>query len=304
MRKKIVVLLSTFNGEKFIFSQLESIYKQNTDCDIEILVRDDGSTDNTQDILKSWEDKLKISYLIDSYNLGAAHSFWRLLSCAPIADYYAFVDQDDIWDCNKISTAISSIDEYKCSVLWCSNCRLIDEYGNVIQDKMHYNPPKLDIISQLICGSFQGCSMVFNREAYKFIMQCRIPNIRMHDIVIMTHIIAINKVVYDETPLFSYRIHSNNVVAKRGKSFVKRTLSSLNNWFGKSHKYATSLLAAELLYNVGVNLSVETYQYLKWVAECKKNIVYRLKIVMDKRTKNDNRKGLRTFKIKVILGII
>ena len=95
MKSKVVVLMSTYNGEKYIQEQLESILTQ-TYHNIKIYVRDDGSSDQTLEILKKYENENKI-ILLKGTNKGFIGSFLTLLKECEEADYYAWCDQDDIW---------------------------------------------------------------------------------------------------------------------------------------------------------------------------------------------------------------
>ena len=148
-----MIMLSTYNGAKYLDKQLNSIYAQETQHNIRVLVRDDGSTDSTLRILHGWSEKLNLELIEDSKNMGPAKSFMELLSCAPEADYYAFVDQDDEWDSSKIQYAVETIGDTAERVLWFSNCRIIDGNSKLVEPVLHKNPPILNMVSQLICGS-------------------------------------------------------------------------------------------------------------------------------------------------------
>jgi len=87
---KIIILLSVYNGAGFIDQQLDSIRKQDIEAEIAVYVRDDGSCDNTREIVNAWGDRLQVIWADSSRNLGAAQSFMYLLCTAPEADYYAF----------------------------------------------------------------------------------------------------------------------------------------------------------------------------------------------------------------------
>ena len=91
--KKVTVLLSTYNGEKFIKHQIQSLLAQRG-VDLQIVIRDDGSTDETIRILKSFNNN-KIKIIKSNENLGPAKSFINLLNIVGDSDYYAFCDQDD-----------------------------------------------------------------------------------------------------------------------------------------------------------------------------------------------------------------
>ena len=91
--KEITVLMSTYNGEMFIREQIDSILNSK-DVELQLLVRDDGSSDQTIPILKSYQTKKKLSFY-QGHNVRPAKSFMELLCKAPSSKYYAFSDQDD-----------------------------------------------------------------------------------------------------------------------------------------------------------------------------------------------------------------
>ena len=96
--RKLTILMSTYNGQQYLDKQLKSIYNQRNieDYDVSIIVRDDGSQDDTVRILGSWSDRMNIIVYREK-NVGARESFYWLIKNAPESDYYAFSDQDDIW---------------------------------------------------------------------------------------------------------------------------------------------------------------------------------------------------------------
>ena len=108
---RVVVLLSTYNGERFLEEQLESIVAQKGVTPI-IIVRDDGSTDNTCKILDKWQKKNALRWY-NGPNMGPARSFLNLLRDSDDEDYYAFSDQDDYWLPEKLDVAISKLAPYK-----------------------------------------------------------------------------------------------------------------------------------------------------------------------------------------------
>ena len=108
--KNILVLMSTYNGSKYIKQQIESIFKQKN-VNADILIRDDGSTDDTIDIINSFgDDRIK---LYKGYNLGSTNSFIDLIKYSakhyPDYEYYAFSDQDDVWEPEKIKVAVNAL---------------------------------------------------------------------------------------------------------------------------------------------------------------------------------------------------
>ena len=112
--KKVAVLLSTYNGEKYVGAQLHSILTQNYK-NLVVVVRDDGSKDKTVKIVKEYMENNDNIKLVEGKNLGFIKSFFELLKLEQ-ADYYAFADQDDIWFPNKISLAVESLNKLDDSV--------------------------------------------------------------------------------------------------------------------------------------------------------------------------------------------
>ena len=112
----IAILLSTYNGSKYLREQLNSIIDQ-TVKDWILYVRDDGSTDETIDIIKEYVSLYpNINYIEDIQNLGSARSFMKLLSLVE-ADHYMFCDQDDVWLPTKIEVSLMEMKKQKYCIL-------------------------------------------------------------------------------------------------------------------------------------------------------------------------------------------
>ena len=124
--KIVCVLLSTYNGEKYLKEQLDSVLNQK-DITLNFLVRDDGSTDSTIDILKQYEKEGKIKLIVGK-NIGYKKSFYELAKLAPLSDYYAFCDQDDVWDDDKLITAVNMLERENNSIplLYFSALRVVN----------------------------------------------------------------------------------------------------------------------------------------------------------------------------------
>ena len=125
----ITVLMSTYNGEKYLQEQLDSIFAQR-DVTLHLIVRDDCSTDSTVELLRENQKKHpEMQVFIGSRNLKPCRSFFKLISENTSDDYYALSDQDDIWDEDKLIIAIKKLQ--KCDTtkpaLYFSNFRIVDE---------------------------------------------------------------------------------------------------------------------------------------------------------------------------------
>lgn len=302
---KIAILMSTYNGQKYVDEQLKSLSNQTLKDDMTVYIRDDGSVDDTVKIVESWMTKLNI-VLYKGDNIGPANSFWNLFMNSEIqGDYYAFCDQDDIWDENKIQKGVEALENFNSdAALWCSNCRLIDADSIVIDEKMYKQQLTFSIISQLVSGTIQGCAMMFNNSLRKYVYGKKITKFPMHDYVMITYAIAAGRVIYDSTPSFSYRIHSNNVVANEGKSKIKHITDSVNKWFSKEHIYENSSFAKRILEDNIDYLDQETVDYINNLVNCKKSFAHRLKIVKNPLSTTVSKKAERSYKIRVMLGII
>jgi rhamnosyltransferase len=297
--------MSTFNGSKFIREQLQSIVNQDTDARIVLYVRDDGSIDNTCTILNEFDGAIETvqASLKDNTNLGPAKSFWHLFQSAPVADYYCFADQDDIWDSDKISSAIYAIDNLSLGpALYCCNSRLIDEDGCVLQCNNHKHTPIFQVISQLVGAEIPGCAMFLNASMRESILSSEIHNIPMHDWVIVLNAIILGKIIFDPIPRFSRRIHAHNVIARPKNSGRFKISQTMQRW--KSQSGQELGMSSDILHNHRSLLDSNTIRYLERLCNCKNNIIHRAMLILDKKTVSNNKYSENAFKLRIFLGII
>lgn len=228
MAPKILVLMSTYNGEKYIKEQIDSIFAQKN-VNVSLLVRDDGSSDNTLSILDEYTSNFV--KVLKGSNVGAKYSFLYALQNAPDADYYAFSDQDDVWDDDKLINAISKISDSEkknsdIPLLYCGRTRLVDSNLNFMRNGKTFHRRSIE----WLCGeplSAAGCTMVFNKRL-KDIVASYIPvTFPMHDAWVTNVCLAVGgTVIYDDIPHISYRQHSLNVVGGNRNFFssIKRRI--------------------------------------------------------------------------------
>ena len=217
MNPVVLVLMSTYNGERFLKEQIDSILSQRG-VDVRLLVRDDGSKDLTCSILSEYASKHKNIEYRACENVGFVRSFSALVEMAlevesPV-DFYAFADQDDIWMPEKLATACSALTGKDASKphLFTSNSMQIDAAGNEI-GLFHKGPqPKFRKGNVLVFGTEQGCSMVFNRKAAELYSSCE-PKLTWHDRWLYHICYFLGSVTYHHNPLFYYRRHENNALA-------------------------------------------------------------------------------------------
>lgn len=228
---KILVLLSSYNGERYISDQIKSILNQKN-VDITLLIRDDGSSDNTCKIIESFNDERIILYKEE--NIGCKASFNNLIIKAHThyfdCPYYAFSDQDDIWEENKLFEgikAIESLDLNKPNMSFC-NMTLVNNNIEEIKPIRDYN---LDIRkgNALICGIAAGCTMVFNKKALDLYYQKDpLKSNIYHDYWLYLICIFLGNIIYIDKELIKYRQHSNNLVGSHAiiskKTKINKTL--------------------------------------------------------------------------------
>lgn len=216
MKNKVMVLMSTYNGEKFIDKQLKSILCQK-DVEVEILVRDDGSTDNTLNILKKYKKKGFLDYYCGK-NLGPAKSFMELINSPKVdnkTEFFAFSDQDDIWREDKLKRAVDVLNKPKYAEvpsLYASNFQLVDSNEKFLKNINHI--VTTTFLDSIVISSCTGCTMVFNSKLMN-IIKGRIPDyLYMHDDWIHKVCLAIGgKVFFDKkNRTVYYRQHGNNVL--------------------------------------------------------------------------------------------
>ncbi len=209
--ESVVILLATYNGGAYLSDFLDSLVKQ-TFADFKVLVRDDGSTDETLNIIQAYKGVLCIDVLNVSERLGPAMSFFELLrSAGDNFDYYFFADQDDSWHVEKIERAITALAIEKETVaLYCSRMDYVDEHLRHI--KYSRIPRRLSFENALVENIATGCTVAFNRNARQLVLT-NLPNkVIMHDWWIYLVAIAFGKVIYDDFPTIKYRQHDSNVL--------------------------------------------------------------------------------------------
>lgn len=218
MSKKVAILLSTYNGEKYLREQIDSILAQTYD-NFELIVRDDGSRDSTVEIVKEYMEKSdKEITLMVGKNLGFIKSFFDLLKHSD-ADYFSFADQDDIWFPNKIELAVNSLnklDDTKPNMSF-SNVDYYDTEMNFMGkgDSENKKPSFLNSLYECIN---QGMTMVINKTARDYIIKNIPEKCFFHDWWTYMICTAFGNVVQDDVVTVKYRrAKTNATVEGQGK---------------------------------------------------------------------------------------
>jgi glycosyltransferase involved in cell wall biosynthesis len=228
--KNIAILMAAYNGQSYLREQLDSIAAQSYQ-NWTLHVIDDGSQDQTWEILQEYQKQLGAEKLqiIKSPNRGCATTFLSLV-CDPHiqADYYAFTDQDDIWDANKLAKATAFLDtqDPNISQLYCSSARLIDAEGHAIgRLPIKTRPPSFQ--NALVQCITTGNTMVFNNPARDILLAAGMVDIPLHDWWVYLAITACGgEAYYDSEPSLNYRQHGKNYMGFRHNIF-RRYLKTL-----------------------------------------------------------------------------
>ena len=217
---KITILLSTYNGAKYLREQLDSLYSQTLIDKIDFLVRDDGSTDGTQDILNEYQNAHKNFKWYQGENKRPARSFWELLNKASGSTYYAFSDQDDVWDKDKIEVAIKQLEQLdsKKPLLYMSDVHVVDAELKHIADGFVDTSVPVGYAYSLSNSVCPGCTFVFNEEARKLATRFNAEEyIDHHDWTLYKIVVCFGEVIFDKTTHMGYRQHGNNVIGAKSK---------------------------------------------------------------------------------------
>lgn len=283
--EKVCILMSTYNGEKYLSEQIESIFRQEK-VDFQLLIRDDGSCDRTVDIIKHYQDiygKNKIEYYSGD-NIGFIKSFLTLIKICENFEYYALCDQDDVWDSDKLFCAIEQIKKAgkDAPILYYSNLNIVDEslkFCRVSHSKVHYQNNKFSALTEDMAT---GCTMVFNSRLMDVLRKGNPDSVSCHDSWI--HLIAkfFGVTIYDFTPHISYRQHSQNSIGAYKKITPKVVIEQFARKV-KRFSFARSNNAKELLHCYGDMLSHDDKRYINIFINYNKNIWTKLRLLMSIR---------------------
>ena len=242
--------MSTYNGEKYISEQIDSIISQ-TGVQPELFIRDDGSKDRTQEIISQYEEKYSNIHYINRgvhENLGFNKSFFALIDFAiknlPEYDLFAFADQDDVWVDNKLYNAIKMIQirikeknkdmstpvYYYANKYWCN-----EKLQPIHEDDMKYC--KDDYFDMFMLPPVYGCTSVFNRALGEKTLE-KLPSEEfLYDVFMFRLACTMDSIlIADRKPQMYYRRHGNNASGEAMKlspiHHVKKLFSNKSSFHG------------------------------------------------------------------------
>lgn len=240
----ISVAMCTYNGEKYIKEQIDSILNQSID-NIEIVITDDGSSDNTIEIIYEYMNRdNRVKLYQNENNLGYVKNFEKAISLCT-GEYIALSDQDDIWEFNKLEILINKIKNTKNDLVY-SNALLVD--ANLISFskkliKKNEGFEKNNNLYFIYNNCISGNTIIFTKVLKEKILPFP-DNLSFHDIWISYVASSISSIIFVDEILIKYRQHENNVtnigVKKAKKNYIEKINSkknSINNLIYKLYNF-------------------------------------------------------------------
>lgn len=223
----VEILMATYNGEKYVAQQIESVLKQ-TYKNWHLIIKDDCSVDNTYNILKDYANKYpeKITLIKSEKNSGSAkENFFSMLRLTR-APYIMFCDQDDYWLENKIEVSISSMkknEEENLPVLVHTDLKVADDKLEIISPSM-FKMQRLDFTknkpnNMVVQNIVTGCTVMINRKFLE-LLDYTPKSVNVHDWWIGLVAAVFGKIVFINEPTILYRQHGKNVCGAKNMSDV------------------------------------------------------------------------------------
>ena len=230
-KPSILVMMSTYNGEKYIREQIDSIMHQKVEADITLRIRDDGSQDDTcleiEKLMTAYPGKIE---LIKGENKGYNASFFELINMASGYEFYSISDQDDVWLEDKLQVAIDKLSNANLSMplLYASTSFLVEDnllpYGTTRKREREFS-----IYNTIIQNICPGHTQVLNEALLKLIQgNVDAKRIYVYDSWICNIAMLYGKIVFDNDSHTYYRQHRANQLGY-GKGWRGQLLTSMKH---------------------------------------------------------------------------
>lgn len=242
--------MSTYNGKQYVREQLDSIIGQDYPW-VEILIRDDGSTDGTVQILEEYAREYSNVSYYEGKNLGVIDSFFHLMNQASRdCTYYALADQDDVWKPEKIRIAVEHIKKEKSTrpLLYCSATTLVDADLNLLPDQMKKPSIRVGFGNALVENRATGCTCVMNQSLLEYMKQQPVEDVIMHDWWLYLAANCYGKVIYDQHSYILYRQHGNNQVGSTN-TYWKEIKNRVHRFRGNKGKLRRQAISFQKIFD-------------------------------------------------------
>lgn len=250
---KVNILMSTYNGQQFLAEQIRSIQEQ-TFSDWTLLIRDDGSSDQTKDLLQEFarqDSRIRLIDLEEQNNLGVIKSFHRLVQYEK-ADYYFFSDQDDVWLPDKLEVSLQEARLYPTDqpLMVYMDLTVVNQDLQVMTESMirsQSHHANTELVQELTENTVTGGVAMINHTLAE--LWSETEDILMHDWYLALLASALGKLVFIDKPGELYRQHADNVLgartlSKRFKKWIRPHILFKVYWdlIKNSQKQASFLL--------------------------------------------------------------
>lgn len=302
-KKKIGVLLSAYNGEKYIKQQIESIENQTINEEITLIIRNDGSSDKTSEILQQMKKKYSNIVIIQGENIGLIRSFFTLLKIAVNDygfDFYSFSDQDDYWKKDKLESAIEHLEQEQNNsdspLLYGCISTIVNNELNPTGFKTQTKKKNITFFNSAIQNIIPGHNQVLNKKLATALVNqpTDYSKIYSQDLWITNVAAIVGKIVFENNSHTLYRMHGNNELGY-GTSKINRIVSHLK----RLNKQETKKIAEQLKYFFECYenfLNIEEKNELKEFFSNQKSLKNRIKYTRKTRFYRQDNKETFLFK--------
>lgn len=300
--QSVLVFMSTYNGGELIRRQVKSIMEQRG-VHTYLLVRDDGSMEETQSVLADLSDLYQCRMHVDfARNIGWMRSFQRLLQDVSSFDYdyYAFSDQDDVWMPEKLVSCIRMMEEDDRRVPKLCQCQSLTTDENLKalpEQEVCYPSPK----SHKMCIAqeyFRGCSMVWNQELMTLLQEYQVTSEIPHDYWVGLLGYFFGHVYFCKEPLFCHIRYSNSSSCDGNIKLGRQ--GRIKNFLNGKRTYINP--ANELLAGYRHMLRPEDIEFLEELMDYRRSFSDRMKLFFDRDFRRESRASTTFLKLNILLG--
>lgn len=297
-KRTFLVLMGTYNGEKYLREQLDSVLAQRG-VDVTIKVSDDCSTDGTVSILDEYARKYpNVSYSVNEKNKNFTYNFIDMLFAAESSfDYYALCDQDDVWLPEKLLRAAEKMEAAKKGergIMYFSNQTLVDAELNYVGTKFDGSPFFENKYVQIYENLATGCTIAFDRKFKDHVCSYYPEDIYLHDHYLFLVAMFTADYVYDENSYILYRQHGSNLIGAEEPPLSVRLKRFINK------KTTQSALPRELLRGYGRLVGGDDEKYLKMVAEYREGFAKKMRLLFCRKVYPKSH--FLNYRLKILIG--
>lgn len=300
MKTRVQILLSTYNGEKYLGEQLDSILNQKGDFSLKILVRDDGSKDGTLDILEKYSKKIEMQ-IIRGENIGVNKSLKELfMNCDTDCEYFSISDQDDVWLETKIQTAIESLSKNKNKLKMFASRSLVTNINMNIIGKTQDPGDRVSYYNAMVQNVCPGHTQVFNKDVLLKLRKNYSENIFVIDWWIYLLVSSMGEITFDRRCFVKHRQHGLNSAGYELNFWkkLKKRISFLNKY--KKSPVSEQLKSFFEIYKdqMKKEYRIETENFFN----SQRNVLVRIKYILFSKVFRYGRFENLIFKLLYVLG--